>query len=98
MKAARILGAIVILASGSFASAQPLESRTHRGIGVVKSIDRGAAEVILRHEPIESLRWPTMTMAFALRDKSMLEKLSLERRVEFEFVLEGQKFVITSIK
>lgn len=82
----------------AYAAAQPLERQTHRGTGVVKSVDRAAARVVLRHEPIESLRWPIMTMAFAVRDAAMLENLSPERRVEFEFVLQDGQFVITSIK
>jgi Cu(I)/Ag(I) efflux system protein CusF len=99
MKRFTVLSAVVVfMAMALPAGAQPLESRTHKGIGVVKSIDRTAAQVILRHEPIESLKWPTMTMAFAVRDKSLLEKLSPEQRVEFEFVLWGQQFVITAIR
>jgi Cu(I)/Ag(I) efflux system protein CusF len=94
----RFAALVVSMAVVLHAGAQALERQTHKGIGVVKSIDRTAAQVILRHEPIESLKWPTMTMAFAVRDKSLLEKLSLEKRVEFEFVLRGQQFVITSIK
>jgi Cu/Ag efflux protein CusF len=99
MNKSALLGAFVVFTATAFpAGAQALERQTHKGIGVVKSIDRPAAQVVLRHEPIESLKWPTMTMAFAVKDKAMLEKLSLEKRVEFEFVLEGQQFVITSIK
>jgi Cu/Ag efflux protein CusF len=94
----RLAALVVSMAAALHAGAQALERQTHKGIGVVKSIDRAAAQVILRHEPIASLRWPTMTMTFAVRDTSMLEKLSPEKRVEFEFVLQGQQFVITSIK
>ncbi len=89
---------VVFMATAFPASAQALERQTHKATGVVKSIDRAAARLVLRHEPIESLKWPTMTMAFAVKDKAMLEKLSPEKKVEFEFVLEGQQFVITSIK
>jgi len=94
----RLAALVLSMATALYAGAQALERQTHKAIGVVKGIDRAAAQVILRHEPIESLKWPIMTMAFAVRDKSMLEKLSLEKKVEFEFVLQGQEFVITSIK
>jgi Cu(I)/Ag(I) efflux system protein CusF len=80
------------------ARAQALESQTHKGTGVVKNIDRAGGKVTLRHEPIQSLRWPIMTMVFAVKDKAMLETLSPEKKVEFEFVLQGQQFVITSIR
>lgn len=94
----RLALSAVLLMSIGMASAQTLESQTHKGVGIVKSIDRAAAKVTLKHDPINSLRWPTMTMEFAVKDKAMLEKLFPEKRVEFEFVLQGQQFVITSIK
>ena len=68
----RFAALVVSMATALHAGAQELESRTHKGIGVVRSIDRTAAQVILRHEPIESLKWPIMTMAFAVMDRSML--------------------------
>jgi Cu(I)/Ag(I) efflux system protein CusF len=80
------------------ACAQALESQTHKGTAVVKNIDRAGGRVTLRHDPIKSLKWPTMTMVFAVKDKAMLDTLSTEKKVEFEFVLQGQQFVITSIK
>jgi Cu(I)/Ag(I) efflux system protein CusF len=91
--------ALALATAAAFsAGAQPLERQTHKGTGVVKDIDRAGAQVTLRHDPIRSLKWPTMTMVFAVKDKAMLETLSLEKKVEFEFVLQGQQFVITSIR
>jgi len=86
------------MSPASPAGAQALESQTHKGTGVVKNIDRAGGKVTLRHDPIKSLRWPTMTMEFVVNDKAMLETLSPEKKVEFEFVLQGQQFVITSIR
>jgi Cu(I)/Ag(I) efflux system protein CusF len=74
------------------------EGRTHKGTGVVTNIDRAGAKVTLKHDPIKSLNWPTMTMAFTVKDKVMLDKLAKDKKVEFEFVQQGQQFVITSIK
>ena len=44
------------------ASTPGAEAKTHRGTGKVESI--GKDEVTLSHEPIPSLQWPAMTMAF----------------------------------
>lgn len=96
MKSRFALPVFVIVAL--HASAQPLEQQTHKAVGIVRSIDRSAGQVVVTHEPIATLKWPTMTMTFAVRDRSMLEKLSPPKRVEFEFVLQDQQFVITSIK
>jgi Cu(I)/Ag(I) efflux system protein CusF len=74
------------------------QSEVHKGTGVVTNVDRSAGKVTLKHDPIKSLNWPTMTMAFAVKDKAMLGSLSKNKKVEFEFVQQGDQFVITSIK
>jgi Cu(I)/Ag(I) efflux system protein CusF len=100
MKRFAVLCAVLAasMAAAFPAGAQALENQTHKGTGVVKNIDRPGSKVTLRHDPIKSLKWPTMTMVFAVKDKAMLETLSPEKKVDFEFVLRGQQFVITSIK
>jgi Cu(I)/Ag(I) efflux system protein CusF len=72
--------------------------QVHKGTGVVTNVDRADGKVTVKHDPIKSLNWPTMTMAFAVKDKAMLDKLAKDKKVEFEFVQQGQQFVITSIK
>ena len=74
------------------------EGQVHKGTGVVTNVDRTGGKVTLKHEPIKSLNWPTMTMAFGVKDKAMLDKVAKDKKVEFEFVQQGQQFVITSIK
>jgi Cu(I)/Ag(I) efflux system periplasmic protein CusF len=69
----------------------------HKGTGVVTKVDKAAGRVTLKHDPIRSLNWPTMTMAFHVKDKAMLDKLAAEQRVEFEFVQQDKRYVITSI-
>jgi Cu(I)/Ag(I) efflux system protein CusF len=70
--------------------------QVHKGTGVVTKVDKD--KVTIKHEPIQSLNWPTMTMAFGVKDKAMLDKVAKDKKVEFEFVQQGQQFVITSIK
>ena len=74
------------------------DAKSHKGIGTVKKVDRAAGTVTLAHGPVESMKWPAMTMSFAIRDKAMLDKLSPEKKVEFEFVQRGTDYVITSVK
>ena len=68
----------------------------HKGTGVVTKVEK--EKVTIKHEPIASLNWPTMTMAFTVKDKAMLGKVAKDKTVEFEFVQQGQQFVITSIE
>jgi Cu(I)/Ag(I) efflux system periplasmic protein CusF len=43
----------------------------HKAIAVVKGVDAANGKVTLAHEPIESLKWPAMTMSFVLKGKSL---------------------------
>jgi len=74
------------------------QAQVHKGTGVVTNIDRAAGKVTLRHDPIKSLSWPGMNMAFAVKDKAMLDSLAKDKKVQFELVQQGEQFVITSIK
>lgn len=39
-----------------------------------------------------------MTMAFGIKDKSLLSKLSVGKKVEMEFMEQGSKYEITKVK
>ncbi len=74
------------------------QGKTHKGVGTVKQIDPTAATVTIAHGPVADLKWPAMTMTFAVKDKALLGKLSQDKKVEFEFVQQGSDYVITSAK
>ena len=71
---------------------------THKTTGLVKSVDAKKGAATLAHEPVPTLKWPAMTMSFAVKDKTMLDKLQPGKKVEFEFIQEGKDSVITSVK
>jgi len=73
-------------------------AEVHQGTGVVKMVDTTASTVTLDHEPMKSMNWPAMTMAFKVQDKSMLNNLKSGSRVSFTLVKSGNDYVITSIK
>jgi Cu/Ag efflux protein CusF len=70
----------------------------HKATGVVKKVDPKAGTVTLAHDPVKSLKWPAMTMGFQVKDKTLLSKLAVDKKVEFEFVQQGKDYVITSVK
>jgi Cu/Ag efflux protein CusF len=39
-----------------------------------------------------------MTMSFAVKDKALLNKLAVDKKVEVEFVQQGKDYVITGVK
>ena len=70
------------------------------GTGTVKAIDLTSQEVILAHEPISEIGWPSMTMGFQVQDPELLNNIRIGDRIEFSFriVNEGESYVIEKIK
>lgn len=94
----RILLLAVLLAVTPLASAQMKDGKgmTHKATGVVTKVDKD--KVTIRHEPVPSMNWPTMTMAFVVKDKALMDKLKKDQKVEFEFVQQGKDHVVTGVK
>ncbi len=74
------------------------KSGAHQASASVKSVDAKSDTITLDHGPVPSMNWPAMTMAFKVRDKSLLDKLAVGKKVDVEFVQEGKDYVITSVK
>jgi Cu(I)/Ag(I) efflux system periplasmic protein CusF len=68
----------------------------HKATGVVTKVDKD--KVTIKHEPVASMNWPSMTMAFVVKDKAMMEKLKKDQKVDFEFVQQGKDYVVTGVK
>jgi Cu(I)/Ag(I) efflux system membrane fusion protein len=60
------------------------EHALHRGRGTVVGVEAARGSVRIEHEPIPSLKWPSMTMPFAAADRAQLAGLKRGDRVEFE--------------
>ena len=71
---------------------------THKAVGVVQKIDRNNGTVTLAHEAVQSLNWPPMTMAFAVKPKGLLDKFAVGKKVNVEFVGRGKDYVVTAVK
>ena len=70
----------------------------HEAVGTVKSVDPTAGTVTLAHGPVKSWNWPAMTMGFTVKDKTLLDKLSVGKKVDVEIVQQDGKYVITAVK
>jgi Cu(I)/Ag(I) efflux system membrane fusion protein len=62
----------------------PAADSAHKGLAKVIAIDAAKGRIELDHEPIATLKWPKMTMEFAVEDKAALAKLKKGDVVEFE--------------
>ena len=72
---------------------------SHRAEGTVEELDAKAGTVSLNHGPIESLKWPAMTMEFKVANSALLKELKPGAMVAAEFVERGPgEWVITSVK
>ena len=74
------------------------QARPHKGAGTVTDIDTVNGKVTIAHGPIKTMKWPAMSMTFGVKDKTLLEKLSTGKKVEFEFTQQGSDYIITSAK
>lgn len=73
------------------------EQTIHSGLGTVQGLDRARGQATLQHEPVGSLNWPAMTMDFQVKDGRFFDRLQPGKRVAFEFVADGPRYVITSV-
>lgn len=73
-------------------------SQAHKANGTITRVDQSSSKVTIAHGPVQSLKWPPMTMNFVVKDKALLDKLSAGKKVDFEFVQQGRDYVITSAK
>ena len=83
---------------GQKTNGKAAKDATHEAAAVVKNVDAASGKVTLAHEPIKSLNWPAMTMAFAVKDKTLLEKLAVGNQVHVEFNKQGSDYVLTKVK
>ncbi len=75
-----------------------MTAKTHHALGIVQKVDVAKGRITISHEPIVSLQWPAMTMAFAVEDKKSLNKLAGGTKIEFDLAekTKGQ-YIITKI-
>ena len=71
---------------------------THQATGVVQSVDQKAGMVMVSHDAIASLNWPPMTMGFQVKDRGLLDKLAVNRKVRFDFRQDGANYLITAVR
>lgn len=69
---------------------------TASATGVVQAIDPAARTITIAHGPVESLKWPGMTMTFQAPDAD-LAVIKVGDNVTFEFTSTGMDGRIVSI-
>jgi Cu/Ag efflux protein CusF len=66
--------------------------------GVVKKVDKDAGKVTIRHEPIENLGMPKMTMVFRVKDPAILDRLKEGDKILFVTEKVDGAFTVMSVE
>ena len=74
------------------------DSDRHQATGRVVRVNQKRGQVTLDHAPVPSLDWPSMTMGFQVKDPALFEKLKVGAEIEFEFMQDGKKYVVTNVR
>ncbi|MCV9877977.1 copper-binding protein [Brenneria izbisi] len=75
--------------------ASTVTTTVHQATGTVKQWN--ADSVTIAHNPVATLRWPAMTMAFKLPSGSTFIALAANTPVAFSFEQQNSGYVLTSI-
>jgi Cu(I)/Ag(I) efflux system membrane fusion protein len=88
-------------ALGGLAGDKGTEARSgapHQAHGKLDALDASTGRVTITHEPVASLRWPTMTMDFVLANPAVGTGVKPGAVIDFEFVeRKPGEWVITAI-
>jgi len=74
------------------------EARDKLTDGEIRRVDKDAKKLTIRHEPIQRLDMPAMTMVFQVKDPAMLEGVKVGDKVKFEAEKLGGAFTVTRIE
>lgn len=71
----------------------------HKANGRIDDLDVKNATANIEHGPVDSLKWPAMTMEFKFANDTLLTGLQPGAAIDFEFVERGQgEWVITAVR
>ena len=66
--------------------------------GEVRRLDREGRKITLKHGPIREVDMPAMTMAFAVKDPAMLDRVKPGDQVRFRIEKIGETYTLTAIE
>jgi Cu(I)/Ag(I) efflux system periplasmic protein CusF len=86
--------AFMALAAGPAAAQAPAALTA----GEVRKVDAGQGKVTIRHEPIQNLEMPAMTMVFRAARPELLKDVKSGDKVEFRAENVAGSYVVTEIR
>jgi len=82
---ANLRAALAGLKGGSNASPEPVPV-VHEAVGTLDEVDPASGVLLITHEPVKSLNWPTMTMEFVPAHSGLAAAVRPGQAIRFEFV------------
>jgi RND family efflux transporter MFP subunit len=72
---------------------------SHTAVGTLDDVDARAGTLLITHEPVKSLNWPTMTMEFVPSNDAIAKAAKPGEAIAFEFVeRKPGEWVVTKIE
>lgn len=102
--AALFTGSSGVVLAASDAQTTPLSAAAAPGVsaqltsGEVRKIDTEQGKVTIKHEAIENLQMPGMTMVFKAADAAMLQKLRVGDKIRFAAEKANGAIVVSAIE
>ena len=66
--------------------------------GEVRTIDKDAGKITIKHGDIKHMDMPGMTMVFVAKDKALLDKTTVGAKVQFMATNENGQMMVTDIQ
>lgn len=80
------------------AAAAPRAAASELYAGEVKRVSKDARKVTLAHGPLKAFDMPPMTMAFAVKDAAMLDRVKAGDKVQFALERQGNDLIVSRIE
>jgi len=90
---------VLTLALSALLGASPALAQTALIDGTVTKVDASASKITIKHGPIKKFDMDEgMTMVFAVKDKSLLDKAKVGDKIKFDAENVNGQFVVTKIQ
>ncbi|RDV04085.1 copper-binding protein [Undibacter mobilis] len=90
---------VLAMALSGLLGASPALTQTAMIDGTVTKVDASASKITIRHGPIKKFEMDDgMTMVFAVKDKSLLDKAKSGDKIKFDAENVNGQFTVTKIE
>ncbi|MDR3175764.1 MAG: copper-binding protein [Desulfovibrio sp.] len=83
---------------GSHTAGRAESGKVYTATGVIEAVEPEAGRVTIRHAPVPELKWPAMSMGFAVESPDLLEGLAKGQAVRFDFRAAGGDYVVVDVE